>query len=75
MPNQPHATMARSTAGTLAPKTPNEARAYTGKGMPYFAPAWALSMMGTSTMPLPRSTSRHACHQLRPWPIMPAAMA
>src|SRR5712692_4105852 len=32
MPNQPQATRARSTAGTLAPRTPNEARTNTGKG-------------------------------------------
>src|SRR5579885_3281811 len=30
MPNQPQAMKARSRAGTLAPKTPNEARARTG---------------------------------------------
>src|SRR5579884_32124 len=30
MPNQPQAMKARSRAGTLAPKTPNEARASTG---------------------------------------------
>ena len=31
MPNQPQATSARSTAGMLAPRTPNEARTKTGK--------------------------------------------
>ena len=34
MPNHPQATSARRTAGTLAPSTPNEARAKTGNGMP-----------------------------------------
>ncbi len=46
MPNQPQATRARKTAGTFAPRTPKEARTKTGNGMPYFAPAWALSSMG-----------------------------
>ena len=40
MPNQPQATPARIRAGRLAPKTPNDARAKTGYGMPYFVPAW-----------------------------------
>jgi hypothetical protein len=30
---------ARTSAGRLAPRTPNEARAKTGKGMPYLGPA------------------------------------
>jgi hypothetical protein len=34
MPNQPQATMARSTAGTLAPVVPKDERASTGNGMP-----------------------------------------
>jgi hypothetical protein len=34
MPNQPQATTARRTAGTFAPRVPNEARAKTGNGMP-----------------------------------------
>ena len=34
IPNQPQATSARSTAGTLAPRVPKDARASTGKGMP-----------------------------------------
>ena len=34
MPNQPQATMARSMAGMLAPKSPNDERVRTGKGMP-----------------------------------------
>ena len=34
MPNQPHATTARSTAGTFAPRTPNAARHSTGKEIP-----------------------------------------
>ena len=34
MPNQPQATMARRSAGMLAPRTPKLARTNTGNGMP-----------------------------------------
>jgi hypothetical protein len=34
MPNQPQATIARSSDGTCVPRTPNAARANTGNGMP-----------------------------------------
>ncbi len=34
IPNQPQATTERSSEGTCAPRTPNAARAYTGKGIP-----------------------------------------
>ena len=50
MPNQPQATPARMRAGRLAPKTPNDARAKTGYGMPYLVPAWLFSSIGTRTM-------------------------
>ena len=53
IPNHPQATSARKTAGTLAPRTPNDARTRTGNGIPYFAPACALSSIGTSTIRLP----------------------
>src|SRR5215471_91969 len=53
MPNQPQATSARRTAGTFAPRTPKEARTNTGNGIPYRAPAWALSNIGMSTIMLP----------------------
>ena len=46
MPNQPQATMARRIAGMLAPRVPKEARAKTGKEIPYFVPACALSTIG-----------------------------
>ena len=39
MPNQPHATIARSIAGTFAPLTPKLARHSTGNEIPYFVPA------------------------------------
>ena len=58
--------MARSSAGTLAPRTPKLARANTGNGMPYCAPARPLSSMGTSTMVLPRKMVSSACHQFMP---------
>jgi hypothetical protein len=62
IPNQPHATIARSTAGTLAPFTPNAARHSTGKDTPYFVPAWAFRIMGTRTMALPSRMVTSACH-------------
>ena len=34
IPNQPHATTARSTDGTCVPRRPKAARAKTGNGMP-----------------------------------------
>ncbi len=73
MPNHPQATSARSTAGTFAPRTPNDARTSTGNGMPYFAPACAFSSMGTSTIRLPSRMVRIACHQLMPPAINPEA--
>src|SRR5437879_905339 len=54
MPHQPQATRARRSAGAFATRTPNAARQYTGKGMPYLVPAWAFRVIGTSTMRLPR---------------------
>ena len=73
MPNQPQATKARRIAGTLAPRTPKEARAKTGKGMPYCAPAWAFKSMGIKTRTLPRKTVKRACFQFIPPAIMPLA--
>ncbi len=66
MPNHPQATSARSTAGTFAPVTPNDARANTGNGMPYRVPAWAFRIIGSSTMTLPSATHASACRQLIP---------
>src|SRR5580700_617309 len=66
MPNQPQATNARSNAGMFAPRTPNDARQYTGKGMPYFVPAWALRIMGSSTMALPKKIVSTASYQFMP---------
>ena len=66
MPNQPQPTIARSKQGRCVPCRPNEARANTGKGMPYFVPACALSTMGINTMTLPRKMVRIACHQFIP---------
>ncbi len=66
MPNQPHATMARKMAGIFAPFTPKLARANTGNGMPYFAPACPFNTIGTSTMVLPKKMVNMACHQFMP---------
>jgi len=73
MPNHPHATNARSKAGRFAPRTPKLARTKTGNGMPYFAPAWALSSIGTSTIRLPKRIVQMACSQLMPSAIRPLA--
>jgi hypothetical protein len=35
---------------------PNDERTSTAYGMPYFAPAWPISSIGTSTIALPSST-------------------
>src|SRR5688572_23751545 len=73
MPNHPHATSARRTAGTLAPTVPNDARASTGNGIPYFVPGCALSRIGTSTIRLPIPIVSSACHQFIPTAISPPA--
>src|SRR3974377_576772 len=52
MPNHPHATSARISAGRFDPRVPYAARANTGKGIPYFVPGCELSRIGTSTMVL-----------------------
>src|ERR1700730_10343425 len=48
MPNQPHATPARRRAATFAPKTPNDARAKTGYGIPDLVPSGLLALSGIS---------------------------
>ena len=73
MPNQPHATIARRIAGTFAPRTPKLARHRTGNETPYFVPACALSIIGTSTMVLPSRMVSIACHQVMPCCIRPEA--
>ncbi len=73
MPNQPQATIARSTAGTLAPRTPKLARHSTGNDTPYFVPACAFSTIGTSTTTLPSRMTPSACHHAIPCAIRPEA--
>ena len=73
IPNQPHATIARRMAGTLAPFVPNDARHNTGNETPYFVPACALSIIGIRTMVLPRRMVIIACHQFIPASINPPA--
>src|SRR3984957_12270844 len=53
-------------AGTFAPRTPNEARTRTGKGMSYLVPACAFKIIGISTMTLPSRIVPMACFQLMP---------
>src|SRR5579875_3309194 len=66
MPNQAQAIRARSMAGTLAPRSPNDARAKTGYGMPYLVPAWLFSSIGSSTTTLATAIVMTACTQFRP---------
>ena len=73
MPNQPHATSARSIAGTFAPRTPKLARHSTGNDTPYFVPACALRIIGMSTMVLPSRMVSIACHHVMPCCISPDA--
>src|SRR5216117_434871 len=73
MPNQPHATSARISAGTLDPIVPYAARAKTGNGMPYFVPGCELSKIGISTMELPSRIVMSSCHQFMPDEINPDA--
>jgi hypothetical protein len=60
-------------AGSLAPRTPNEARSSTGNGMPCLAPAWPISSIGTSTITLPRRIVPTACFHDMPSLTRPAA--
>lgn len=73
MPNQAQATAARISAGRLAPRRPKEARARTGKGMPYLGPAWPVSSIGKSTIRLARAIVRTACFQSMPRVTRPEA--
>jgi hypothetical protein len=73
MPNHPHATSARSIAGTFAPVTPKLARHSTGNDTPYLVPACAFRIIGTRTMVLPSRIVIMACHQNMPCCINPEA--
>ena len=73
MPNQPHATSARSIAGTFAPFTPKLARHSTGNETPYFVPACAFRIIGTSTIVLPSRMVTIACSQVMPCCMIPDA--
>src|SRR5215813_13159621 len=74
MPNQPHATSARISAGTFDPSVPYAARANTGNVMPYFVPGCELSRMGARTIVLPSRIVTSACDQLMPDAINPDAI-
>ena len=60
-------------AGMFAPLTPKLARHRTGNDTPYFVPACAFRIIGTSTIELPRRIVIIACHQLMPCWIRPEA--
>ena len=74
MPNQPHATIARISAGRFDPYVPYAARANTGNGIPYFVPGCELSRIGASTIVLPSRIVISACHQFIPAEINPDAI-
>ncbi len=73
MPNQPHATTARSIAGTFAPFVPKLARHSTGKETPYLVPACAFRIIGMRTTVLPSRMVSIACHQFIPRSTKPPA--
>ena len=73
MPNQPHATPARSSAATFAPNTPKEARAKTGYGIPYLVPAWLFASIGIRTMMLAIAIVRIAWYHAMPSSTRPDA--
>lgn len=73
MPNQAQATAARISAGRLAPRNPKEARASTGKGMPYLGPAWPVSSIGSRTTTLATAMVKTACFQSMPSATRPEA--
>src|SRR5499427_3546335 len=73
IPNQPHATSARISAGTFDPSVPYAARAKTGNGMPYFVPGCEFSRIGISTIVLPRRIVTSACDQFMPDASRPEA--
>src|SRR6476661_7412412 len=66
IPNQPHATSARISAGRFEPAVPYAARANTGNGMPYLVPGCEFNRIGASTMVLPRRIVPSACDQFIP---------
>ena len=65
-PNQPQATIARISEGTLEPMMPNEARRTTGQGIPYRVPGNALRVRGISTMTLAIRMVHNASETDRP---------
>src|SRR5438128_11315352 len=73
MPNHPHATRARISAGTFDPNVPYAARANTGNGIPYFVPGCEFSRIGTRTIVLPARMVTSACDQFMPAAISPDA--
>src|SRR6266542_55725 len=73
MPNHPHATSARISAGTFDPSVPYAARANTGNGMPYFVHGCEFKRIGIRTIVLPRRIVTSACDQFMPDAIRPDA--
>ena len=75
MPNHPQATSARSTAATFAPSTPNDARASTGNGIPYFAPGMRVQQHRNQHDHVAEKHRGMACFQfIPPWIRLAASM-
>lgn len=66
IPYHPQPTRARSSVGTWAPRIPNDDRARTGKGTPYFVPGWPVRIKGPSRIRLATTTVAIPCHQAIP---------
>src|SRR5580765_7771707 len=61
MPDQPHATRERISAGTFDPSVPYAARAHTGNGIPYFVPGCEFRRIGIRTIVFPSRIVTSAC--------------
>src|ERR1700737_3781347 len=60
-------------AGTFAPAVPKDARASTGKGIPYLVPGCAFSKIGQRTIRFPRPMVSNASPQFIPTATKPPA--
>ncbi|SIN28328.1 Uncharacterised protein [Mycobacteroides abscessus subsp. abscessus] len=73
MPYQKIATGPRSSAGMLAPNTPNVARAKTGKGTPSRWPAIPIRLLPVQSTSTPVKSASIVCQPVRPSASMPTA--
>ena len=73
MPYQAMAIAARISAARLAPKTPNEMRAITGKGTPVAWPANPVRFIRKNTTVMPSINAMNTCQPTSPVKNRPAA--